>query len=163
VSKNMTVLGIAPKLGIVFFVSLFFTLALQLKRPELFTITQVPYPVLIILGALFIIIGLLLWASSARVVDKAFKEGKLLTTGIYGIVRNPLYSGLAIFFSTGLALCLRSWVMLIVPVVSYIAFKLLIPAEDKYLLEKFGQQFLEYKSSVNAIIPFPHFIKSGKK
>jgi protein-S-isoprenylcysteine O-methyltransferase Ste14 len=49
--------------------------------------------------------------------------------------------------------------MLTVPLVSYIAFRLFFKEEDKYLEEKFGQEYVEYKSKVNAIIPFPRFSK----
>jgi protein-S-isoprenylcysteine O-methyltransferase Ste14 len=159
-SKKMTVLGIAPKLGAIFFLYLAFTIILQFSRPDIFTIIQIPYLALFILGIIFIIVGLVMWALSAKVIDKAFKESKLLTTGIFRIVRNPLYSGLSIFFSTGLALCFSSWLMLTVPIVTYIVFKLLIKEEDNYLEKKFGQEFLNYKSKVNAIIPFPRFSKS---
>jgi len=158
-SKKITAWGVGPKLAKIIFSYLAFTIIIQIIRPDIFTITQISYLALIILGAILIIVGLIIWALGAKVIDKAFNEGRLLTNGVYAIVRNPMYSGLIVFISTGLALCFRSWLMLTVPIVAYIVFKLCIKDEDKYLEEKFGQEFLNYKSKVNAIIPFPRFSK----
>jgi protein-S-isoprenylcysteine O-methyltransferase Ste14 len=70
-----------------------------------------------------------------------------------------MYSGIIVFFAPGVALWFRSWIILTVPLVAYIIFKLLIPKEEKYLEEKFGKEYLDYKSKVNAVIPLPRFLK----
>ena len=43
--------------------------------------------------------------------------------------------------------------MLTVPFVLYLSFKLFIH-EEEYLENKFGDQFLDYKSTVNELFPF---------
>ena len=98
-------------------------------------------------------------ASVARVIINAFDEGRLLTKGVYAIVRHPMYSGIVLFFFSGVALVFRSWAMLTVPLVGYIVFKYLIQEEENYLEEKFGQEYLDYRSKANAFIPFPRFSK----
>ena len=158
-SNKMTVLGIAPKIALIFFPYLAFTIILQIIKSDIFTITQIPYIACVILGVLLIVVGLVLWALSGRIIQNAFKEGKLLTKGIYAIVRHPMYSGILVFFSSGIALVSCSWVMLTAPFVGYIVFKLLIKEEENYLERKFGQEYFDYKSKVNAIIPSPHLSK----
>ncbi|MCJ7572005.1 MAG: isoprenylcysteine carboxylmethyltransferase family protein [Candidatus Thermoplasmatota archaeon] len=162
-SKKMTVWGIGPKLVKISLLYLAFTIILHFIRPDIFTITQISYLVSASLGIIFIVVGLVMWRLGVRVIEKAINEGRLLTKGVYAIVRNPMYSGPIIFFATGLALCFRSWLMLTVPIVAYIVCKLLIKEEENYLEKKFGQEFLDYKSKVNALIPFPHFTKLEKK
>ena len=56
---------------------------------------------MIILGILCITIGVILWLSAVLVtkIDRKIKEGKLITTGIYSIVRNPIYSAFLFIFT----------------------------------------------------------------
>ena len=159
----MTAWGVGPKLAKILLLYLAFTVILQFIRPDIFTITQISYLASASFGLLLIVVGLGMWTLGARVIHRAINEDRLLTKGIYVFVRNPMYSGIMIFFSTGLALCFRSWLMLTVPLVAYIVCKLLIKEEERYLEEKFGQEFLDYKFKVNALIPFPHFRKLEKK
>jgi len=159
----MTAWGVGPKLAKILLLYLAFTIILQFIRPDIFTITQISYLASASLGIILIIVGLVMYALGARIILKAINEDRLLTKGVYAVVRNPMYSGIMIFFATGLALCFRSWLMLTVPLVAYIVCKLLIKEEENYLEEKFGQEFLDYKSKVNALIPFPHFTKMEKK
>ena len=162
-SNKMTAWGIGKKLGRIVFPYLAITIILYIIKPDLFTITQIPFLASAILGTIFIILGLVMWSLGAKVIRKAFHEGRLITNGVYAIVRNPMYSGLLIFVFLGIALWFRSWLILTVPIVAYIAFKLFFKEEDKYLEEKFGQEYLDYKSKVNALIPFPHLTKLEKK
>ncbi|HSM77430.1 MAG TPA: hypothetical protein VLT57_07390, partial [Bryobacteraceae bacterium] len=57
----------------------------------------------------------------------------------------------------GLALLLRYWPMLLTPLVAYAIFKSLIHREDKYLEQRFGQPYRDYRRSVNEVIPIPRF------
>ena len=49
--------------------------------------------VLAILGILIILVGLIIYVLAIKIkITKAIKENRLLTTGIYSVVRNPIYS-----------------------------------------------------------------------
>ena len=75
--------------------------------------------------------------------------GRLFTNGIYSVTRHPYYIG-AIILGVGVYLILNSWfVLLMIPVILFI--KKVIDNEDKYLLEKFGNEFIEYKKKVSVI------------
>lgn len=85
----------------------------------------------------------------------AFKKTELVTDGIFGIVRNPIYSAWIVFIIPGMVIYSRSWPALLTPLVAYLAFKVSIKQEEEYLEEHFGQAYREYRSMVNEIIPWP--------
>jgi protein-S-isoprenylcysteine O-methyltransferase Ste14 len=157
--KKMTAWGVGRRLLLISLLYLALTIILHFSRPDIFTITQISYLVSAILGIILIVVGLVIWVLGARIIRNAFHEGRLLTNGVYAIVRNPMYSGLIVFVSPGIALLFRSWLMLTMPFVAYIVFMLLIKTEAIYLEEKFGQEYLDYKLKVNSLIPFPRFLK----
>ena len=56
----------------------------------------------LIIGILLIVFGAYLWYSAVfrAKVDYGIMQNKLVTTGVYGLVRNPIYSAF-MFFCTG--------------------------------------------------------------
>jgi len=92
--------------------------------------------------------------------SKTLRAKALVTSGPYGIIRNPLYAG---NFLIGLGFCfltLAWWLIIIYIVFFTIEYGLIIIAEEKFLEEKFGHQFMEYKKSVPRIIPSLRRLKS---
>jgi protein-S-isoprenylcysteine O-methyltransferase Ste14 len=84
-----------------------------------------------------------------------YNRDQLATTGIYGLVRNPIYSAWILFLLPGLALLSRSWPLLLTPVVAYVVFKLRIGRENEYLERRFGDTYRRYQSEVNELVPIP--------
>lgn len=81
------------------------------------------------------------------------KNSELVTTGPYSISRNPLYFfsllGIAgIGAQTG---SLLSMMMLVI--VSWLAFDMAMRGEDAYLGNRYGRSFDEYKASVPRLLP----------
>lgn len=77
------------------------------------------------------------------------KAKTLVTTGMYRLTRNPMYVGLLLLLS-GWAMILGSlspWVAL--PLFMFILTIQQIIPEEKILEQKFGQQYKQYKNSVN--------------
>lgn len=72
----------------------------------------------------------------------------LVTGGIYRFTRNPMYLGMALFYA-GLALALDSVVslLLLVPLIAVIH-RQVIAREERYLAEKFGDEYQHYKARV---------------
>ncbi len=50
----------------------------------------------LIAGSVLMLIGFILWLSSARLMTKHFYAGELITHGAFSIVRNPLYAGIIV-------------------------------------------------------------------
>jgi protein-S-isoprenylcysteine O-methyltransferase Ste14 len=105
------------------------------------------------------VFGGIVQMAAAQVPARAFKEGRLVNTGIYAYIRHPMYAGWILLFSPGIALFFHSWLMLMTSLAGYIGFKYLIKAEDEYLANKFGEAYLEYCSKVDALFPFNRFKK----
>jgi protein-S-isoprenylcysteine O-methyltransferase Ste14 len=123
--------------------------------PEVCLIHAVPRCVFVALGILFLLLGLPLLAVAARAMTIAYGSDKLATTGLFGIVRNPIYSAWIVFIIPGLVLFTQSWPLLLTPVVAYLAFKIKIPRENRYLEERFGEAYRTYEADVNELFPFP--------
>ncbi len=143
--------GVGPLYGIlnIFIVgaAMFFTFT----HPESFRFNIAPI-LFYIFGALAFILGLYLWISAGRQVDKCISNGILATRGVYGIVRNPIYSGI-LFVISGVSLACESWLLLLCIPVSYIILKILLRKEDVILIEAFGEKYIQYKKQVNSILP----------
>lgn len=107
------------------------------------------------LEIIFIALGVYIWLASVigSKINKNAKEGKLITTGVYGIVRNPVYSAF-LAISTGVIIGERNAALFVVPLVLWIFLTILMKnTEEKWLYERFGEEYLAYKSRVNRVIP----------
>lgn len=79
---------------------------------------------------------------------------KLITIGIYGVIRNPIYFG-SLLGVIGFALILRSYfVVSILFILYFLVFNYRIKREEKLLLDEFGKDFEEYMSKTKKIIPY---------
>lgn len=89
-----------------------------------------------------------MWTSAAII-----KEGhQLRIEGPYHITRNPIYTGLlGMLFGT--VLIYGIGVLLPVLVVSFLMLEIKIFLEEPLLLEKFGEEYIQYKRHVPQLIP----------
>lgn len=94
---------------------------------------------------------------SAKFQSKIFKgvaENKLITDGVYGMVRNPVYSG-AWLACTGAVLLANNLILLFVPVACWGYMTVFLKnTEEKWLKELYGQEYLSYCQRVNRCIPW---------
>ena len=82
------------------------------------------------------------------------KKSNLITTGVYRVVRHPIYSGTLI--------SVLGWTILLKSIISIVYFPLLfllyflsIVREERILIEEYGDQYLEYKQKVTKrLVPF---------
>ena len=99
---------------------------------------------------------------SAKHKSKLFEmvaENRLITTGVYGIVRNPVYS--AVFLACTGAVCIANHLILfLIPVICWAYMTIFLKlTEEKWLTDLYGQEYLEYCKKVNRCIPW--FPKRG--
>lgn len=77
----------------------------------------------------------------------------LNTTGIYSVVRNPLYLGnFLIWFAAGL-LTRDWWVSVFIITTFYFYHERIVFAEEEYLRRKFGHEYLQWAKVTPAFIP----------
>ncbi|GAK52718.1 hypothetical protein U14_03973 [Candidatus Moduliflexus flocculans] len=86
----------------------------------------------------------------------------LNTTGMYSIVRHPLYVG-NFFCWLGISLFTRLWwVSFITILVFWLYYERIIFAEEEYLRRKFGEQYEQWANHVPAFIPkFSYWIPAA--
>ena len=136
--KEMSILGIAPYIAAPTFLYLALTIVISYLAEGIFTITSSSYNFLAIIGIVMIIIGILMVISCGRKVLNSFGSGKLITDGLYGIFRNPMYAAYLIFAIPGICFLFNTWLALTTVILNYILFSILIKREYIYLQEKFG-------------------------
>ncbi len=79
----------------------------------------------------------------------------MITTGVYSIVRNPVYSAF-IFIFTGILLFTANYILLILPFVFWAFLTILMKnTEEKWLKNEFGTEYEIYLKEVNRVIPWP--------
>ena len=108
------------------------------------------------IGFMLIFIGVALWIYAVLIqrISKEISSGHLVTIGIYSIVRNPIYLAF-LCVCTGILITAHNVYLLIIPVVLYIFLTVLMKqTEEKWLLDKFGSEYIEYCKHVNRVIPW---------
>lgn len=88
----------------------------------------------------------------------------LNTSGMYSIVRNPLYVG-NFFVFLGLTLLSQSWEIIAANSALMILFyTVIVLKEEDFLSQKFGEEYKEWTQKVNCFIPsFKNYKKSDRK
>ncbi len=152
VSKKMTIWGIGPKMILILFPFIVFFLILHFICFPAFII-PINYIYMIITGVILILIGAIIYIKSVLLINKAYFASELVTTGVYGYMRHPLYSAFILFISPGIVCIFNSWILFFIPILHYIIFRVLIKQEENYCLENFGEKYAHYKNSVHAIFP----------
>jgi len=77
---------------------------------------------------------------------------RLVSTGPYGLSRNPMYLG-HIIFLIGLTLTLKSWIAALITLATAIWFHTRVVGDEKKLIQTLGQPYVDYLSSVKRWIP----------
>jgi protein-S-isoprenylcysteine O-methyltransferase Ste14 len=84
------------------------------------------------------------WRAGVQKEDKT----KLVTTGIYTISRNPAFLGFDLMY-IGILLTFFNWYLLFATIVAIVLFHLqIVKVEENFLIEAFGQEYLNYKRIV---------------
>lgn len=99
--------------------------------------------------------------TSGRNINKQVAD-RLNTTGIYSLVRHPLYLG-NFFMWLGPVLFLRSlWITIIFCLAYWLYYERIMFAEEQFLRRKFGDDYDRWSERVRAFIPsFGNYKKSN--
>ena len=105
--------------------------------------------VLIVLGIAAFAAGIRSFSRAATPVQGTRPAQALVTTGIHGWSRNPIYLGMLLVYG-GIGLVVRSpWILiLIVPLAITIHYGV-VAREETYLERRFGDAYREYKARVS--------------
>ncbi len=151
-NKKISIWGVGPKLAIITTIYSIFIIIIDFYAKPLFLIKLLPQFIFIIIGVILLIIGIPYYLLSNKTINKAYKEGKLCTTGVYAICRHPLYSSQIINVS-GIVIFFRSCLLLTIPIFMYILLRIMSRKEEKYLLETYGNEYLIYRNNTGFVFP----------
>jgi protein-S-isoprenylcysteine O-methyltransferase Ste14 len=101
-------------------------------------------------GLILYLSGLLLCAISVINFAYPSKDG-LNYNGIYGLSRNPMYLSYFICF-IGCALLTQSWILFGIVLVFQISSHWIILSEERWCVEKFGDEYKQYMRKVRRYI-----------
>ena len=105
-------------------------------------------------GYVLLVPGLILWGTAVVQLLTAFSKGKLVTTGAYGVVRNPIYSSVTFFILPAVSLITLTWVYFVPAVFLYSGVMIFIGVEEKQLTLAFGKEYEDYLARVDRMVPF---------
>lgn len=106
-----------------------------------------------LLGYVLAFTGVGIFIQGWRELYRARKQDKLVTTGLYGLVRHPQYAGLFIgLFGEGVVHWPTLFSIGLLPII-VMAYFLLARSEEKRVIEQFGEEYLKYKKRIPMFFP----------
>lgn len=150
--NGMTIVGQGGKIILFMLPSLIAAVWVHLQLPQ---IAALPRSLGLIrpVGYVLLVPGLILWGAAIVQLLTGFSKGELVTTGAYGIVRNPIYSSATFFILPAVALLTLTWVYLVASIFLYAGVTIFIRKEERQLLKAFGREYEGYLARVDRLIP----------
>lgn len=111
--------------------------------------------VILIFGIILIISGISFWIHAVLIskINQEVENNELVTTGIYAYVRHPIYAAF-FYIATGLILISQNIILFILPIIFWVFLTVvMIKTEEKWLINKFGNDYIDYSKKVNRFIP----------
>jgi protein-S-isoprenylcysteine O-methyltransferase Ste14 len=102
-------------------------------------------------GVLILVASLVSFGTSFRIGIDADQPGRLVTTGIFAVSRNPIYVGFFVFL-VGQFLVFPNWVPLIYLVAATALFHRQVLREEGFMGEHYGQEYAEYRRHVRRYV-----------
>lgn len=101
-----------------------------------------------IIGVIVFIISVLTMQDSWRAGVSKAEKTELVTGGIYQISRNPAFLGFDLVY-IGMVMMFFNWGLLVTSIFAVVMLHLqIVNVEEDFLMEVFGEEYLEYKEKV---------------
>ena len=146
--------GVITRPPLLFFAAFLVGLVSDRLLPLPFAVPETDLVHWVISGSL-ILIGLALAAAGIRNFSRAGTPvrsikptRKLVTTGIHGWTRNPIYLGMLLIYG-GIGVAARSpWILILTLPLAFTIRYGVVAREESYLERRFGDAYREYKARV---------------
>lgn len=152
--KKLNFFGAGPKIGRIVLPYLAIAIVLTILFPSVFKFGEGVKIYLMVIGMIFLGIGLVLYGLTARSLLRGIKETRLVTTGMYRYSQNPLYALIMLVLFPGIGLMMNSWLVLTTPVLGFICFRKFIAQEYNEMTDVFGEEYQRYKERTPEFFPF---------
>ena len=131
---------------IVWMIDNLFSISVILNRSCPLIIRSILFFIILCLGVIFI------YLSRKALLHDGELSDTLITRGIYGRVRHPLYLGGLLIFLSFILLSI-SLISIALFIIMFILYNKMATYEEKILEDMFGVQYLDYKKQVPKWIP----------
>lgn len=110
-------------------------------------------------GWAILVVGLVLIVLAMATLRSKGRAGKgesytqtttVVDSGVYAIVRHPLYLGWLLMY-VAVVLFSQHWLVVLMGLLGIVCMYLICQDEDQYLIEKFGDRYREYMQAVPAL------------
>jgi protein-S-isoprenylcysteine O-methyltransferase Ste14 len=109
-----------------------------------------------VFGYALLFVGIGLFVQGWRQLYRARQQNRLVTDGLYGLVRHPQYTGLFIgLFGEGVVHWPTIFSVILFPII-VLVYTLLAYREERRVLEQFGEQYRIYQQRVPMFFPGLH-------
>ena len=122
--------------------------------PEFASVKLIDSNLIKIIGSLLILNSLVLWIitlfhfkGSLRFGLDENNSGKLITTGVFTISRNPFFLSIDIFF-IGITLIIPNLFFIVFTMLAIVSIHFFILKEEKFLRDVYGEDYLNYSKKV---------------
>lgn len=152
--NHLPLFGVGPFL--VFPIMIITVISIVLTWYNMIPVYSLNSNILTVIGAVLIILGIIFWIMAALKsnIDDEIKSDRLVTTGIYGLVRHPIYVAF-LYIATGLVLISQNLYLFVLPVIYWLILTVAMKkTEEKWLTDKFGESYAEYSRKVSRFVPF---------
>jgi protein-S-isoprenylcysteine O-methyltransferase Ste14 len=156
--KKMTIWGVGPRIMFPGYSILFVLSGIPIKI-SIQKITGIPGLYITGLSSILIIVGILFLAIGNFQIKEAMKTKKLVTTGLFSYIRNPMYISHLFFIMPGICLLTNNAITFCSVISTLIIFYALISKEEKDLEEYFGSEYKQYRNNVGRLLPKVAFRK----
>ena len=124
-------------------------------RISIFLNDYIPFVIRLILSIVVLAIALTFISLSHRALFKSHQPPNfLITNGILGYTRNPMYFGIILIYVAFIFLSI-SLICIGLFIIVFLVYNWMVKYEEKILENMFGEQFLEYKKKVGKWVPNP--------
>ena len=99
-----------------------------------------------------VISGLLAWTGLKIVFRETREDSQVITSGVFSIVRHPIYLG-SILLYLGFILLSLSLLSFLVWILIIVFYYMISRYEEKLLIQRFGSAYEKYKKKVPMLLP----------
>jgi protein-S-isoprenylcysteine O-methyltransferase Ste14 len=145
--KLKVLVGSGRKIGLLTLPFLVAGIVLNILFPSAFGVGGPPLW-LIIVSAVVLIPGVIIWISSVVLILTKVPKKELITTGPYALMKHPLYAGVALLVLPWAGFLLNTWLGVVIGAVIYLGSRLYAPEEEKILAKIFGERWDAYCKKV---------------
>ncbi len=119
-------------------------LALNILFPAAFRVGG-PAHILRAVAWLVLVPGVTIWLWSVALILTKARQGELVTTGPYALVKHPIYTSVGLLIIPSFCLLLDTWLGVPVGIALYVGARIYAPAEEVKLLKTFGPAWDDYR------------------